>query len=116
MKKEKEKEIVTIITSGFVGLAIGVCSMVFVNVDKGIKQIERLDNTKFTIQENIATCGDIIEWMNYDVENYADSTIFDSYIDNLEQMITNNQTGVFCFPLPVPGSVYLCVPSAGCQF
>ena len=87
MKKEKE----IVIISGFIGLAIGVCSMMVVNVDKEVKQVEKFDETKFIIQENIATCGDLIEWMNYDVENYADSTVFDTYIYNLERMIEYNQ-------------------------
>ena len=30
--------------------------------------------------------------MNYDVENYADSTVFDTYIYNLERMIEYNQS------------------------
>ena len=89
MKKE------TIIISGFMGFAIGVCSMMFVNVDKEVKCIEKTSEikseTRFIIQENINTCGDIIEWMNYDVERYADSTVFDTYIWNLEEMIVNNQ-------------------------
>ena len=87
MKKEKE----IVIISGFVGFAIGVCSMMAINVDKGVKQVERFDETKFIISENINTCEDIIEWMNYDVRNYADSTIFDSYIYNLEQMCEENR-------------------------
>ena len=81
------------------GFAIGVCSMMFVNIDKEVRYIEKInenvseniDKTKFILQENIATCGDLIEWMNYDVERYADSTVFDSYILNLEQMIENNR-------------------------
>ena len=87
MKKEKEM----VIISGFIGLAIGVCSMMTINVDKEVKQVERFDETKFTIQENIGTCEDLIEWMNYDVENYADSTVFDTYIYNLEQMCEENR-------------------------
>ena len=86
MKKEKE----IVIISGFMGFAIGVCSMMFVNVNKKVEQIERFDKTKFIISENINTCEDIIEWMNYDVENYVDSTIFDDYIYNLEQMTEEN--------------------------
>ena len=85
------------------GFAIGVCSMMFVNVDKKVRYIEKInenvsedvseniDKTKFILQENIATCGDLIEWMNYDVERYADSTVFDTYIWNLEQMVENNR-------------------------
>ena len=91
MKKEKEM----VIISGFVGFAIGVCSMMAVNVNKEVKQVEKIDTlrneVKFTLQENIGTCVDLIEWMNYDVENYADSTAFDTYIWNLEQMIVDNQ-------------------------
>ena len=87
MKKEKE---ITII-SGFVGLTIGVCSMMFINIDKEVKQVERFDETKFIISENINTCEDMIEWMNEDVEMYADSTVFDTYICNLEEMIENNR-------------------------
>ena len=91
MKKEKEM----VIISGFIGFTIGVCSMMAVNVDKEVKCIEKTSEikseTRFIIQENINTCGDIIEWMNYDVERYADSTVFDTYIWNLEEMIVNNQ-------------------------
>ena len=91
MKKEKE---ITIL-SGFIGFTIGVCSMMAINVDKEVKQVEKFDKfsheVKFTLQENIGTCGDLIEWMNYDVEKYADSTVFDTYIWNLEQTIINNQ-------------------------
>ena len=88
MKKEKE----IVIISGFIGLAIGVCSMMAISIDKEVKQVEKFDETKFIIQENIATCGDLIEWMNYDVENYADSTVFDTYIYNLERMIEDNRS------------------------
>ena len=91
MKQQKE----IVIISGFMGFAIGVCSMVAINVNKEVKQVEKLDNfsreIKFTLQENIGTCGDLIEWMNYDVERYADSTVFDTYILNLEKIIVNNQ-------------------------
>ena len=69
--------------------------MMGVNIDKEIRYIEKtnenVNETKFILQENINTCGDLIEWMNYDVENYADSTVFDTYILNLEEMIVNNQ-------------------------
>ena len=89
MKKEKE----IVIISGFMGFAIGVCSMMFVNIDKQITRIEVEKDVvpMFLIQQNISTCEDIIEWMNYDVENYADSTVFDTYIYNLEQMIEDNR-------------------------
>ena len=84
----KEKEIV--ILSGFMGFAIGVCVMMFVNLDKEVRQVERFDETKFIIQENINTCKDMIEWMNEDVKDYADSTVFDTYILNLNQMFDCN--------------------------
>ena len=87
MKKEKE----IVIISGFMGFAIGVCTMMFINIDKEVKQVERFDKTEFIIRENINTCEDLIEWMNWDVENYADSTVFDSYIWNLEQMCEENR-------------------------
>ena len=87
MKKEKE----IVIISGFVGFTIGVCSMMAINVDKEVRQIEKCDKTDFIISENIVTCEDMIEWMNYDVEKYADSTVFDSYIYNLEQMCEENR-------------------------
>ena len=90
----KEKEIVII--SGFVGFAIGVCGMMVVNVNKEVKQVEKLEETKtevkFILQENMATCGDLVEWMNYDMENkWMDSTSMQTYVDNLEQMYTDNQ-------------------------
>ena len=83
MKKEKE----IVIISGFVGFAIGVCSMMAINVDKEVKQVEKLDNTRFIIQENIGTCEDMIEWMNYD-----DSTGNEMYIFNLENMVNHNRS------------------------
>ena len=73
------------------GFAIGVCSTMMVNLDKQVIEIERDVVPVFLIQENINTCEDIIEWMDYDVENYADSTVFDTYILNLEQMIEVNK-------------------------
>ncbi len=87
MKKE-----ITII-SGFLGLTVGVCSMMFVNLDKQVIEIEVEKDVIpiHLIQENINTCEDIIEWMDYDVENYADSTVFDIYILNLEQMCEENR-------------------------
>ena len=86
MKIEKE----VVIISGFVGFAIGVCSMMAINIDKEVRQVERFDETKFIIQENINTCKDMIEWMNEDVKDYADSTVFDTYILNLNQMVDCN--------------------------
>ena len=84
MKLETELTII----SGFMGFAIGVCSMMMININKNIKVNHKAD---FVIRENINTCEDMIEWMNYDVENYADSTVFDMYIHNLEVMIDENR-------------------------
>ena len=87
---KKEKEIVVI--SGFMGFAIGVCSMMFVNIDKEVKQIEKFDETKFIIQENVKTCEDIIEWMNYDIDNgEVDYDYYENYIWNLEEMCEENR-------------------------
>ena len=87
MKIERE---ITIL-SGFLGFTIGVCGMLFVNVDKKQRMFERdiqLDSdTKFLIQENIGTCEDMIEWMNYD-----DSTGNEMYIYNLNNMVDHNRS------------------------
>ena len=86
MKIERE---ITIL-SGFLGLTIGVCGMLFVNVDQKQRMYERdiqLDSkTKFLIHENIGTCEDMIEWMNYD-----DSTSNEMYIYNLKNMAEYNR-------------------------
>ena len=87
MKKEKE----IVIISGFIGFTIGVCSMMMVNVNKEVIEVEKDVIPIHLIQENINTCEDIIEWMNEDVEMYADSTVFDTYILNLEQMCEENR-------------------------
>ena len=84
MKLEKELTII----SGFMGFAIGVCSMMLVNINKDIKISDKINSIT---RENINTCEDIIEWMNQDIENYADSTVFDMYIYNLEEMIEENR-------------------------
>ena len=91
MRKE-----ITII-SGFIGFAIGTCSMMFVNLDKQVIKIEVEKDIIPTrlIQENINTCEDIIEWMGQDVENYADSTVFDTYIYNLKDMIEDNRNVLY---------------------
>jgi hypothetical protein len=99
---KKEKQIVAI--SGFIGFSIGVCSMMFVNIDKQTRIEEEMkkccektiqnvyDYEGFTIQENINTCEDMIEWMNEDVWNgRVDSTYYESYIYNLENMIEENR-------------------------
>ena len=87
MKIERE---ITIL-SGFLGFTVGVCGMLFVNVDQKQKMFERdiqLDSdTKFLIQENIGTCEDMIEWMNYD-----DSTGNEMYIYNLNNMVNHNRS------------------------
>ena len=87
MKKEKE----LVIISGFMGLAIGVCTMMSININKANKIDERINEIDFIIRENVNTCEDIIEWMGQDKENYSDSTVFDSYIWNLEQMSEENR-------------------------
>jgi hypothetical protein len=88
MKENKE----LIIISGFMGFAIGVLCMMFISIDKEIKQVEGFDNIRFTIQENINTCEDIIEWMNEDIWNEkVDSTHYENYIYNLDQMAEENR-------------------------
>ena len=87
MKIEKEMTII----SGFMGFTVGVCSMMMVNVDKQVKEIERDVVPIQLIQENIGTCEDMIEWMNEDIFNGQDSTIFEMYIYNLEQMTEENR-------------------------
>ena len=86
MKIEKE---ITII-SGFLGFTIGVCGMLFVNVDQKQRMYERdiqlNSDTKYRISENINTCEDMIEWMNYD-----DSTSNEMYIYNLKNMAEYNR-------------------------
>ena len=86
MKENKE----LIIISGFMGFAIGVCCMMFINVDKEVKQTEKFNEIENLIRENRNTCEDIVEWMIEDVENYTDSTVFDNYIWNLNEVIDYN--------------------------
>jgi len=87
MKEETDLMII----SGFLGLSIGVLGMLFVNVDQKQRMFERdiqLDSkTKFLIQENIGTCEDMIEWMNYD-----DSTGNEMYIYNLNNIVDHNRS------------------------
>ena len=85
MKKE------TIIISGFIGFTVGVLLMMLVNTNKEIIEIERDVVPIQLIQENINTCEDMIEWMNEDVFNGQDSTMFEMYIYNLEQMTEENR-------------------------
>ena len=88
MKIEKEMMII----SGFMGFTIGVCSMMMVNVDKEIIEIEKDVVPIQLIQENINTCEDMIEWMNEDIWNErVDSTHYESYIYNLNQMVEENR-------------------------
>ena len=86
MKENKE----LIIISGFMGFAIGVCCMMFINVDKEVKQTEKFNEIENLIRENRNTCEDIVECMIEDVENYTDSTVFDNYIWNLNEVIDYN--------------------------
>ena len=92
MKIERE---ITII-SGFLGFTIGVCGMLFVNVDQKQRMFERdiqLDSkTKSTIIENIGDCEDMIEWMNEDISTYgSDSTMYRLYMSKLENMAICNE-------------------------
>ena len=81
----------TLIITGFLSFSIGVATMWAIDFDKDINHYLFSVDCENTIRENINTCEDMIEWMNYDVENYADSTVFDTYIYNLEQMIEDNR-------------------------
>ena len=88
MKIEKEM----IIISGFMGFTVGVCSMMMVNIDKEIIEIEKDVVPIRLIQENINTCEDMIEWMNEDIWNgRVDSTHYENYIYNLNQMAEENR-------------------------
>ena len=62
----------------------------FINVDKEVKQTEKFNEIENLIRENRNTCEDIVEWMIEDVENYTDSTVFDNYIWNLNEVIDYN--------------------------
>ena len=75
----------------FTGFVAGIFVMMIVGSSEQVVEIERDVIPTFLIQENINTCEDIIEWMNEDVKMYADSTVFDTYIWNLEQMIEDNR-------------------------
>jgi hypothetical protein len=84
------------IISGFMGFAIGVCSMMFINIDKEVKQDEfytmYFDDIKYTLIENINTCEDIVEWMHEDIWNeQADSSQYESYLYWLEDVINENR-------------------------
>ena len=87
MKVETELTII----SGFVGFSLGVCVMTVVNVNDRYNMYEQsiqLDSdTEVLVHENIGTCEDMIEWMNYD-----DSTGNEMYISNLENMVNHNRS------------------------
>ncbi len=86
----KVKTELTII-SGFVGFSVGVCAMMVVNINDKYNMYERsiqLDSdTEVLVHENIGTCEDMIEWMNYD-----DSTSNEMYIYNLNNMVNHNRS------------------------
>ena len=74
MKKEKE----VVIIAGFMGFAIGVCSMMFINTDKEQEIVEETNNCHEIIEEiefevceecwyNVFDCGDRYE----EVEHYT---------------------------------------------
>ena len=81
----------TAVIGGVFGFTIGVVSMFFVQTDKELNNILENTKTERIIRENIYTCEDMIEWMGQDKENYSDSTVFDSYIWILEDMIEENR-------------------------
>ena len=87
MKLETELTII----SGFVGFSVGVCAMMVVNINDKYNMYERsiqLDSdTEVLVHENIGTCEDMIEWMNYD-----DSTGNEMYIHNLNNMVNHNRS------------------------
>ena len=91
MKVETELTII----SGFVGLSLGVCIMMVININKEQEMYEtsiQLDtNTEFLIQENISDCEDIIECMKEDVSNGGDSTMYYIYIPKLKSMVDHNR-------------------------
>jgi len=72
MKKEKE----IVIVSGFMGFAVGACSMMFVNVDKEQRITEETNNCYEIIEQiefeaceecwyNVFDCGDRYEEVKY---------------------------------------------------
>jgi len=87
MKLETELTII----SGFVGFSLGVSAMMVVNTNDKYNMYERsiqLDSdTEVLVHENIGTCEDMIEWMNYD-----DSTGNEMYIHNLNNMVNHNRS------------------------
>ena len=81
----------TAIIGGLFGFSLGVASMFFVGTDKELNRVLQDIKTESVIIENINTCEDIIEWMNEDIYNGIDSTIYESYIYNLEIMCEENR-------------------------
>jgi len=56
----------------------------------GLNCIKTQEQNKFKISESINTAEDMVGWIVEDVSNeYLDSTIADTYIDNLEEVITD---------------------------
>tara|TARA_R100000152_G_scaffold19003_1_gene11006 strand:- start:514 stop:819 length:306 start_codon:yes stop_codon:yes gene_type:complete len=88
----------TAIIGGIFGFTIGTISMFFVQTDKELNSMLQDVKIERVIIENINTCEDIIEWMGQDKENYSDSTVFDSYIWNLEDMAEENRNLLYTRP------------------
>ena len=87
-----KKENQTAIIGGIFGFTLGVTSMFFVETDKELNRYVEDIKTESVIRENINTCEDIIEWMNEDIWNErVDSTHYESYIYNLDQMAEENR-------------------------
>ena len=87
MKIENQTGIIGLI----LGATIGITAMSTLDVKKSVEIVEKTDKIVEVLRENVNTCEDIVEWMNEDVERYADSTVFDMYIYNLEQMCEENR-------------------------
>ena len=87
MKIENQTGIIGLI----LGATIGITAMSTLDVKKSVEIVEKTDKIVEVLKENVNTCEDIVEWMNEDVEDYADSTVFDMYIYNLEQMCEENR-------------------------
>ena len=87
MKIENQTGIIGLI----LGATIGITAMSTLDVKKSVEIVEKTDKIVEVLKENVNTCEDIVEWMNEAVERYADSTVFDMYIYNLEQMCEENR-------------------------
>ena len=56
----------------------------------GLSYMKTQEQNNFKISESINTAEDMVGWIVEDVANeYLDSTIADTYIDNLEEVITD---------------------------